>query len=239
MPASENHGSDLNRCRQCPTRRVCIAAAANEDQLNRLPQHLRCIETVPSGHHLFYAGDSANAQYHVRSGMVKTYTINAQGDEYVTGFYLPGDIVGVVHSDNCHAESALALETASVCELNDEALVQLAEIGLTTALVKRLAVSANTAMRQQINLQHTSAQGRFAGFCMMFSARLSRLGRCPTHLPTPMSRTDIANYLGMTLESLSRVISKLQATKVVRAKRDHIEILKPETLKTLGLHVDY
>ena len=108
---------------------------------------------------------------------------------------------------------------------------------MAAALVRQLAANASIDTRHQINLKQSAVQARFAGFCVMLGARLQRLGRSPHYLPTPMSRTDIASYLGMTLESLSRVISKLHAARVIRASRDHIEVLQPETLETLGLHV--
>jgi CRP/FNR family transcriptional regulator len=231
--------AEANRCELCPTRGACIAAHADAGQLRLLPRYLSCIDSFTSGDHLFHAGDVAASQFHIRSGMVKTYMINAEGDEFVTGFYLPGEIVGQVHVDGGHAGSAVALETVSVCELDDDALESCAQIGLTTALMKQLASNASIDMRHQINLKQTSAQSRFAGYCVLLATRLQHLGRCPTHLPTPMSRTDIASYLGMTLESLSRVISKLHAAQVIRASRDHIEVLQVETINTLGLHVKH
>lgn len=227
------------RCEICPTRGVCIAASADHEQLQLLPEYLTCSDSIASGDYLFHAGDPATGQFHIRSGMVKTYMITAEGDEYVTGFYLPGEIVGQVHANQCYAESAVALENVSVCELDDHAMEQCAQIGLTTALTKQLAMNAHIEMRHQINLKQTSAQGRFAGYCVQLASRLEHLGRSSTYLPTPMSRTDLASYLGMTLESLSRVISKLHAAQVVRANRDHIEVLQPETINTLGLHVNH
>lgn len=232
----ETRRVDANRCRECPTRQVCLAAESDADQLGQLPEFFHCVEAVAAGAHLYHAGDAARAQYHVRSGMVKTYVINAEGDEYVTGFYLPGEILGHVHVDGCHAESAVALETASVCELSVDSVTELAKMGLAPALINHLAANASIQTLHQINLKQTSSQARFAGYCVNMGARLKRLGRSALHIPTPMSRTDLASYLGMTLESLSRVISKLHAAGVIHASRDHIEVLQEETLYTLGLH---
>ena len=228
---------DSNRCRVCPTRTVCIAADAQPDQLDRLPEFIACLSAIAPGEHLYHAGDAAVAQYHARSGMLKTYTINPQGDEYVTGFYLPGEILGHVHINGCHAESAVALETASLCKLDDDGIRGCAELGLSSVIVKHLAANAHIEFCHQINLRQTSAQSRFAGFCVTMSARLARLGRNSTRIPTPMSRTDIASYLGMTQESLSRVIAKLHAANVICATREYIDVLQAETLSTLGLHV--
>ncbi len=234
----ESDRIDNNRCRACPTRSVCLASESDAGQIGHLPEYFQCIESVSAADHLYHAGDPAQAQYHVRSGMIKTYVINAEGDEYVTGFYLPGEIVGHVHANGRHAESAVALETASVCELSTDSISGLAQLGLAPALFNHLAANASIEARHQINLKQTSAQARFAGFCVTMGERLQRLGRSPEHIPTPMSRTDLASYLGMTLESLSRVISKLHTAGVIHASRDHIEVLQVDTLNTLGLHAN-
>jgi CRP/FNR family transcriptional regulator, anaerobic regulatory protein len=228
---------DSNRCRVCPTRTVCIAADAWPDQIDRLPEFIQCLHAIAPGKHLYQAGDAAVAQYYVRSGMVKTYTINSQGYEYVTGFYQPGEIFGHVHLNGCHAEFAVALETASICKLDDNGFQSCAELGMSSVLFKHLAANAYIDLCHQINLKQTSARSRFAGFCVTMSARLARLGRNPARIPTPMSRTDIASYLGMTQESLSRIIATLHAANVIYATREHIDVLQTETLSTLGLHV--
>jgi CRP/FNR family transcriptional regulator len=228
-----------NRCYVCPTRSVCLATDANNSQLAQLPDHFRCVETLSRGKYLYRAGDTAVAHYHVRAGMLKTYVIDAEGGQYVTGFYLPGEVLGNIQVAGVFAETAIALETSSVCELDENGMVGCAEMGLVVPLLRQLANNAGIQAQQQINLRQSSAQHRFAGFCVMYAQRLRHLGRDCTHLPTPMSRTDIASYLGMTLESLSRVISKLHSAKVISASRYAIDILQPDTLNALGEHVRF
>ncbi len=237
QPQDRPREGTSDRCRACPTRTVCLASEVDAQHVMRLPQYFRCEGPLAAGEHLYHAGDPALTQYHLRSGMVKTYIINSAGDEYVTGFYLPGEIIGNVHVQGGYCESAVALETTTVCQLDEEALQGCAQMGLVPALFRHLAANASIEARHQINLKQTTAQARVAGFLVAFKARLERLGRNPNFLPTPMSRTDIASYLGMTLESLSRVISKLHTAKVIRATRNSIEILDPATLDTIGLHV--
>jgi CRP/FNR family transcriptional regulator len=229
--------SKTNRCRICPTRTVCLASFVPDEQVDELPGLFQCSDAMAAGEHLYHAGDEVIRQCHVRSGMVKTYVINAEGDEYVTGFYLPGEIVGHHHVDGRHVESAVALQTTTICEIDEVATQAVGYKGLTAPLLRHMAANASLESRHQINLKQSSAQARFAGFCALMAGRLERLGRDPRYLPTPMSRTDIASYLGMTLESLSRVVSKLNAAQVIRASREQIEILQRETLDTLSLHV--
>jgi CRP/FNR family transcriptional regulator len=204
--------------------------------LRALPGLLLSSGPISKGKYLYRAGDPADGQVHLRSGMVKTYAISAEGDEYVTGFHLPGDVLGCAQKEGRHAESAIALELSTACLLSEAAMDQLGQMGGGGLLWQQLAQRDALGVQHQINLTQTTSQARFAGFCTAYAQRLQRLGRRPDYLPTPMSRTDIATYLGMTLASLSRVMSKLQKAGVVRAARDYIEVLQPETMRTLGIH---
>ncbi len=237
LDTADNNVVPLGRCASCPTQVACLSAWLEPEQRALLPAIFSTREPLAEDTHLYRAGESVQAQYHVRSGAFKTYAINAEGDEYVTGFYLPGDVLGQVQQDGCHAESAVALETSSVCLLTDAGVTRCAEHGMAGLLLRQHAEKATDQTRHHLNLKQTSAPARFAGFCLLYGDRLAALGRSRDFLPTPMSRTDIASYLGMTLESLSRVISKLGKKRVIRATPDSIEILERDALEELGAHV--
>lgn len=227
---------EVSKCRQCLTRGVCIASKLEPDGLNDLPYWLTEGRILNGGDHLYRAGDLAEQQYHVRSGMFKTVVLNAQGDEFITGFHLPGDVLGVVHDRGCHVDSAVALDSGTTCELNTLKLENNPNQAFSSALIIHLSEHARGNLEHQISLSQSSAQARFAAFCINYADKLKRRDLCSNFLPTPMSRTDLANYLGMTLESLSRVISKLNTSGVIRATRDHIELIQVDTIKTLALH---
>jgi CRP/FNR family transcriptional regulator len=232
---TDRMASAVERCRDCATRATCLGAGLDGPELAVLPQLLTCSELLPESTHLFRAGDLADCHYHVRSGMLKSYTINAEGDESVTGFYLPGEIMGSAQSQGVHTHSAMTLETASVCRLKVSDIPRLDEIDRLSGLFVQIAEHQTRLYEHQELLSITSAQTRFTGFCLRYSERLARLGRSEHFLPTPMSRTDIASYLGMTLESLSRVTSRLNKARLIRTSRDHIEILDIETLRTVAV----
>ncbi|CAE7148814.1 fnr [Symbiodinium necroappetens] len=84
------------------------------------------------------------------------------------------------------------------------------------------AEQARFEIMHQVNLRQTSAEKRFAGYCMQYGIRRAELGLDETVLPMPMSRTDLASYLGMKLESLSRVISRLQSRGLIAARRHQV-----------------
>ena len=222
-------------CEQCHTRHYCVASRLQDHQLTELGEVMQLGQRIAAGEHLFACGDIVTAQFHVRTGMFKSYSINRQGDEFVTGFYLPGDVVPIFESEGRSIHSVVALEEASVCKV-----AQGCEQGsrqVWQALGAQAHAMANDALMHQLNVKATSAQARFAGFCTHMMQRLDNLGRDSTHIPTPMSRTDIASYLGLTLESLSRVMSRMKQSGVISADRNQIHILEPDTLRTLAIHL--
>ncbi len=206
--------------------------------MSLLPQIFQVGCAYQPGDYLFTAGERADDQFHVRSGMIKTYFINSEGTEYVTGFYLPGEVVPRVLEDGLHSQSAVALETSTVCRLNTLQFRDTATKEIAVALCEHAESSALQSLRYQLNLRNGSAAARFAGFCAQMADRLSNQGRDRHHIPTPMTRTDMASYLGLTLESLSRVISKLKTSGVIRAEKTFVEIKEPETMAVLASHLN-
>ncbi len=222
-------------CDQCHTRHYCIASRLQKDDVKRLAEVMDFGHRVGRHEYLFAMGDSISHQFHVRSGMFKSYTINTEGDESVTGFYLPGDVVPNFQTDGCSLHTVAALEESSVCYVPVQA-----EGGVSSvwqALAFQAYEATSSTLTHQLNVKATSAQARFAGFCIQMMQRLAKLDRDPTHIPTPMSRTDIASYLGLTLESLSRVFARMKRSGVIAADRQHIKITDPATLSTLALHI--
>ena len=99
-----------------------------------------------------------------------------------------------------------------------------------------LSEDAARATQHQLQLVQTRADVRIAGFLVQLGERQSKLGWSDRELKTPMSRTDLANYLGMTLECLSRVLAKFGRAGLIEASRTHIELLKPEVLEGIALN---
>lgn len=222
-------------CRHCHTRNHCVAAGLTPDELIDLAKVMNFGQRLAANEHLYAAGDVVNTQYHVRSGMLKSYFINRQGEESVTGFYLPGDVVPNFGAGGRSLQNVIALDASSVCTTSNNG-AQASE-KVWQAIGSRAHGVAHDAFMHQLTLKAHSAQARFAGFCVQMSQRLGRLGRDPNYISTPMSRTDIASYLGLTLESLSRVVSRMKQSGVIAADRAHIGILKPETLTALAPHL--
>ncbi len=138
-----------------------------------------------------------------------------------------------------HAESAVALSTLSLCRLDADDVQELGQIGLTQAIFEQLSQQSRGDVQHQVNLRQSSAEKRFAGYCLQYGQQRQQLGLDRLVLPTPMSRTDLASYLGMKLESLSRVISRMQARGLIKATRDQIVVLQGSAVSELADHLRY
>lgn len=225
-------------CAICPTRGLCAARDVPTSALDSLGE---CFSTTPpmnKGDYLYRANDRANAWFVIRSGVYKTITVTSDGEEYITGFYYPGEILGLGGAATGRFnETAMALTSATACAVAITDLPRLWSVGADQALLRLVAERERTETLLRINLSQSKAEVRIAGFIRLLMERTDRLGFDPTCLSMPMSRTDLANHLGLTLECLSRVLSKWRKAGVIESDRSTMWILKPEELATAAFHL--
>lgn len=224
-------------CSLCPTRHVCTAVELEADTLPLMEACMSTSMPMAKGEHLYWEGDEAERCFVVRSGMYKSSTVRSDGSEYITGFYFPGELMGFDGQFSGHyLHSVVALETSTVCRLLIRDLPTLWSIGCGPSLLRMLAEQQAKAACRQINLYQSKADARLAGFLLETSRRMTGLKRDSSVIPTPMTRTDLANHLGITLECLSRVISRFTNAGLIHAQRSEIQLLKPADLKSLAMH---
>ncbi len=226
-------------CHECPTRRLCLAAGLQGEALDELGTCVRPSAPMSKGEYLYRAGDVAGACFVVRSGAYKTFALSASGEEYITGFYFPGELLGLSgQADGCYRDSAVALETSTACRVRLEDVPALWRIGGGDSLLRLVGQAERMSADDHMNLSQSAAGARVAGFLMTLSRRMKQQGRDPRVVPTPMSRTDLANYLGMTLECLSRVLARFAKAGLVTASRAHVTLEDPDQLKALAVHLE-
>jgi CRP/FNR family transcriptional regulator, anaerobic regulatory protein len=224
-----------NHCEDCPTRRLCLAAGLEQDALRELSACMRPSQPMHKGDFLYRSGDAGGDCFVVRSGSYKTFTLTPTGDEYVTGFYFPGELVGVSGlSEAERPDSAMALETSTACRLHPEDVPNFWRLGSGQSLMRLIGQNERLGVAHHMTLSHSSADARVAGFLMNLSHRMQQQRRDHRSLPLPMSRTDLANYLGMTLESLSRVLSRLGRAGLVDAARTRVTLIDTPGLQTIA-----
>jgi len=231
-------GGHSGHCELCPTRTVCTARDLQREVLGQLAERIDTTRVLQRNDYLFREGDTSDSCYVVRSGVFKSVTVTTAGEEYVTRFHYPGELVGLTgQMTGRHLDSTLALTASTACRISVRDFGRLFALGADRALLRLIAEREAGDRNLEINLRQSSAEARIAGFLVLLMRRQERLGYAPTTLPLPMSRTDLANHLGLTLECLSRLLGKWKRAGVIGPERTSMEIFKPGEIATLAYHL--
>jgi len=201
--------------------------------VGRLREIVRRRPPLTRGQSLFRGAERRDFLYIVRSGCLRTSIQTHNGGEQIVGFHLPGGVVGFDTGlgpfDRCRAT---ALERTSVCAVSVDDLHRLAtRVPGLQEQVYRLVSREIVANRQHLLIMsRPTARQRLALFLHTWSWRMRASGFTASPFTLPMRREDIANYLGVALETTSRAISRLHQDGVIRARGRRIELLRPELL---------
>ena len=232
---------DTRSCKECRIRQLCLTAELNPTELAQLDCLARQRRPLTRGAHLFHIGDPLEAVYAIRSGSVKTYTLTPDGREQVTGLRLPGDLVGLdAIGRGIHPSAAEALETTSICALPLNRLEGLK--GSAPKIQQRLMQVMSEEI--QDNEEHItllgkqSAEQRIANLLLNLAKRYQLRGYSVHEFNLSMSRTDIGNYLGLAIETVSRLFTRLQELGLISVERKHVRINDLEKLRSFASPVD-
>lgn len=236
MTTTCHHNNEVN-CGQCRMNTLCLPIALQIDEVDQLNAIVQRGRPLQKDEHVYRSGDPFKAVYVVRSGSVKTYAINDSGVEQVTGFYFPGEIFsmdGIAHPH--HISSAIALETSAICEIP---FARLEELSIALPSLQRhflRVMSREITNDQQLItlLSKNSADERIATLLLSISARNARRNLSSTRFRLPMSRTDIGNYLGLTVETVSRVFSRFQKQRLLDVDKKEVNLLNVPSLQALA-----
>jgi CRP/FNR family transcriptional regulator, anaerobic regulatory protein len=221
-------------CSSCRLATICLPIALQATDIDKLDSIIQRGRPLRKGEHAYLVNQPFNAVYAVRSGTLKAYSITDDGKEQVTGFYFPGEILGMDGiSKNKHASSAKALETAAICEIPFE---RLGELSARIPSLQRhffQLMSQEIAEDQQLitMLSKNSAEQRIAALLLSISARNARRKLSASAFRLAMSRTDIGNYLGLTVETVSRVFSRFQKAGLLAVDNKEITVLDAALLR--------
>ncbi len=205
--------------------------------LARLDALIRDKRPLERGTILFNQGDAAPALYVVRSGSLKTFVVDPVGNMQVVGFHLPGEILGMGGlGHDRYIGSAEALERAVVCEIRYAQLQPLlSEMpDLHQQLARFIHRRAEIDQGHVVMMGKLLAQERLAMFLCGFANRCKGASLDSRNLFLPMSRGDLANYLGLAMETVSRLLSRMEADEILTVNRKRVRILRPDLL--VGLY---
>ncbi|MGC3872271.1 fumarate/nitrate reduction transcriptional regulator Fnr [Halomonas sp. GXIMD04776] len=226
-----------DNCRDCRLRELCLPDSLSNADVIKLEKIVQRRKPISRGDYLFQAGHPFTAIYAVRTGSIKTSSLLANGDEHITGFHLPGEVIGLeaITSDR-HPNAAIAMETSSVCEIPFHSLEALGEKapGLQQQLVRIMSRELVTEQGTAQLLTRRSAEQRLAAILLNFSERFANRGLSASRFRLPMSRLDLGNYLGLVPETMSRTFRRLEEQKLLNIAGKEINIVDKPALTELA-----
>ena len=223
-------------CGNCSLSELCLPWGLRTDDLNELEKIIKRVRPLQRGEYLFHSGDKFQHIYAVRSGALKAYKTTEDGNEQILGFYLPGELLGLDAIDNMeHVCTTIALETSSFCSIPFLRLEELCHRipGLQHQMYRLMSRELSTENESLLLLGKKSAEEKIATFLFNLSTRLHLLGYSSTEFRLPMSRQEIGNYLGLTVETVSRIFSRLQKEQLIEIDRKLIKIVNSEALHNM------
>ncbi len=224
-------------CQDCSINQLCIPYSLNETELERLDQIIERKKPIQKGQEIFKAGQEMKCLYAIRSGTLKSYTITEQGDEQITAFHLAGDLVGFDGiSSGIHPSFAQALETAMICEIPYDTLDTLSTTmpKLRQQILRMMSTEIISDQNMILLLSKKNAEERLASFIHNLSMRFASRGFSPREFRLAMTRGDIGNYLGLTVETISRLLGRFQKSQMIAVKGKYISILDEAMLAEMA-----
>jgi CRP/FNR family transcriptional regulator len=223
-------------CSTCSLRELCLPIGLSDDEIDKLDHLVFVRRPVKRGEYLFRAGEGFGSLYAARTGFFKTKVLLEDGREQVTGFHMAGELMGMdgIGTER-HTCDAVALEDSEVCVIPFDRLE-----GLSREM-EALQHHFHKVMSREIVREHgvmmllgsMRAEERLAAFLLNLSQRLQTRGYSPSEFNLRMTREEIGSYLGLKLETVSRVFSKFQEEGLIGVQQKNIRILDAGKLREL------
>ncbi len=224
-------------CGQCSLRQLSLPGGIGADDLDRLDRIVKRRRSVSGKQLLFTSGETSKAVFIAREGSFKTVSFSEDGQRQVLGFHLPGELLGLdALGDGRHRCDAEALEDAAVCEvpLGDLERVAAQVPALQHHLLELMGRSMGRDQDHIEMLGRPQAVQRLLLFLHGLAERYRALGRSDDVLVLSMSREDIASYLGLVIETVSRSFRRLQDDGLIAVSGRKVRVLDAAALRTLA-----
>jgi CRP/FNR family transcriptional regulator, anaerobic regulatory protein len=215
LPRLRETTVDASPCGACPVRSLTVCAALESGELKRLSEIMQTVRH-DAGHTLFHEDGRADTLFNVTSGTIKLYKLLPDGRRQITGFLLPGDFLGLSVNDT-YAYTAEAVTPVTLCRFPRRRMEAL--LDEFPKMQRRLFSMASNelaaAQDQMLLLGRKTAKEKICSFLLLLSQRAQRRGYKDNPVHVPMSRADIADYLGLTTETVSRTFTQLKTSRVI------------------------
>ncbi|WP_028357905.1 fumarate/nitrate reduction transcriptional regulator Fnr [Brackiella oedipodis] len=227
-------------CSNCMIGHLCMAETITANDINNIDTLIKERIRVNKGSLLFKSNDPLKSIYSIRSGTFKTQLENENGQMQITGFFLPGELIGLDgFANDYHKSNAIALEDSEVCVIRLADLDRLAlhDSAVQSQFRKFLSMEISRSHHLILSLGSLRSEQRVASFLINLSQRFAKLGYSHSEFNLRMSRSDIGNYLGLTLETVSRLLSRFAHDGIIAIHQREVKILDHDALAKL-LHSD-
>ncbi|WP_319381892.1 fumarate/nitrate reduction transcriptional regulator Fnr [Thiomicrorhabdus sp.] len=224
-------------CGNCGLQKICFPTGLIKSDVDRLDTIVDRKPALKKGQHLYQVGDKFQSLFAIRAGVVKLYEITDSGEEVIHGFYLPGDVLGMDGVENKeHQFNATALDSLSVCSLPFDQLndLSLQVPNLHNQILKVMSKEANESRLHTDLLMKKSADQRMAQFILGMSERYRERGYVYDAFRLAILHRDVALYLGLTPETVSRILAKMHSDGIASWKKKEVQIHDREGLMALA-----
>src|SRR3972149_10878317 len=209
-------------CQDCGLYQLCLPMGLNSADTILLDHYVKRKRIIKRGQVLYRVGEEFAYAYAIRSGSVKTCISTDDGRLQITGFHIPGELLGLNAIDeNRHNCEAVALETTSVCEISVNCFEELAR-QIPTVHFQMLRIMSKEIKHNQelmLLLGKKNAEERLATYLLSLSRRFAMRNYSPTQFNLSMSRGDIGSYLGIAEETVCRTFTRFQKEGLITTER--------------------
>ena len=223
-------------CSSCNLRELCLPVGLSTKDIEKLDDLVATRKKIKRGDALFRSGDRFESLYAVRLGFLKSTVMSQDGREQVTGFHMAGELVGLDGiSAEKHSCDTVALEDTEVCVIPYE---RLEDVAMQMPVLRN---HFHKVMSREIVREHgvmlllgsMHAEERLAAFLLNLSQRFETRGYSRTEFVLRMTRAEIGSFLGLKLETVSRVLSRFAQDGLIEVNQKHVRIIEPEGLRSI------
>ena len=221
-------------CQNCSISGLCLPFSLSDKELDVLDKIIDRKRPIHKGEQLFQDGEKMQSLYAIRSGTFKTFTVNEQGEEQITGFHLAGDLLGFDAIATAeHPSFAKALETSMICEIPYNTLDTLSNSmpKLKKQILRLMSVEIKSDQEMLTLLNRKNAEQRLATFIAALSERYHARGLSAMDFRLTMTRSDIGNYIGLTVETISRLFNRFHKSGMIKIEGKLVTILDMDKLR--------
>ena len=227
-------GQQHIHCQNCSISELCLPFSLSDKELDVLDKIIDRKRPIHKGEQLFQDGEKMQSLYAIRSGTFKTFTVNEQGEEQITGFHLAGDLLGFDAIATAeHPSFAKALETSMICEIPYNTLDTLSNSmpKLKKQILRLMSVEIKSDQDMLTLLNRKNAEQRLATFIAALSERYHARGLSAMEFRLTMTRSDIGNYIGLTVETISRLFNRFHKSGMIKIEGKLVTIIDMDKLR--------